>query len=53
MLKGPRWVAVFVLVQVAVPLVLLVQRYDTEGWEPVSIERYSWQMFSACSPPLC
>lgn len=53
MLKGRRWVAVFVAVQIAVPLGLLVQRYDVEGWEPVSIERYSWQMFSACGPPLC
>lgn len=52
-LKGRRLVALFVAVQIAVPLGLLVHRYDVEGWEPVSIERYSWQMFSACGPPLC
>lgn len=53
MLKGRRWVAAFIAVQIALPLGLFAHRIDEEGWNPATVERYSWQMYSACGPPLC
>lgn len=48
----PRPTVLFVLVlQVALPLAMLVDRWADEGSRPVSERPASWQMYSAVAPP--